>query len=217
MRRNDLKAGNIVIASITAVLLTASGGSAQHWGGWKAEKSAEKQEKKRQEIDAIAKETLAKLFVENPEAESLFGLSYGWAVFDSHQTKFMVSGGGGDGVAVERNSGKRTYMKTASLGVGVGFGVQFYQVVFLFETAEVMENFVENGWEVAGGANAVAGDEGANLQVTATDTDQVAAGANASGGFASGIAVFQFTEKGYMLQADIAGTKYWKDKKLNQL
>jgi hypothetical protein len=48
----------------------------------------------------------------------------------------------------------------------------------------------------------------------ATDTDQIAAGANASAGYADGIAVFQFTEKGYMLQADIS-TKYWKDKKLN--
>jgi hypothetical protein len=33
--------------------------------------------------------------------------------------------------------------------VGIGLGIQFYQVVFLFETAEVMRNFVENGWEVA--------------------------------------------------------------------
>ncbi len=128
----------------------------------------------------------------------------------------MLSGGGGSGVALERESGKRTYMKTASLGVGIGLGIQFYQVVFLFETEEVMTNFVDVGWEVAAGANAVAGEDGGNLQATATDTDQIAAGANASGGFASGIAVFQFTEKGYILQADISGTKYWQDDKLNK-
>jgi lipid-binding SYLF domain-containing protein len=189
------------------VSLLASPGGA----GWRSKKSDEKRKK----IDAVAEETMAKLFEVNPEAKDLYDTAYGWAVFDSRQTKLLVSGGGGVGVAVEPTAGKRTYMRTASIGVGIGLGIQFYQVVFLFETAEVMRNFVENGWEVGGGANAVAGDEGTNLHVTATDTDQIAAGANASAGYADGIAVFQFTEKGYMLQADISGTKYWKDKKLN--
>ena len=208
MTRNNFKTARIAIALIMAALLASPGGAA----GWKKKKAKEK----RAEIDAIAVETLAKLFEVNPDAKELYELAYGHAVFDSHQTKLMVAGGGGDGVAIERESGKRTYMKTASLGVGIGFGIQFYQVVFLFETEEVMRNFVDVGWEVAAGANAAAGEEGGNLQATATDTDQIAAGANASGGFASGIAVYQFTEKGYILQADISGTKYWKDKKLNK-
>jgi len=198
----------MAVALIVALMLAVPASA-----GWKSKKS---NKKKRQEIDTVAEETMARLFAENPDAEDLHDTAHGWAVFDARQTKLMLSGGGGVGVAVERASGKRTYMKTASVGVGIGLGIQLYQVVFLFETAEVMENFVENGWEVGGGANAVAGDEGQNLQVTATETDQIAAGANASAAFAAGIAVFQFTEKGYMLQADVSGTKYWQDDKLNE-
>ena len=39
--------------------------------------------------------------------------------------------------------------------------------------------------------------------------------AEAGTGFVDGIAIYQITESGLMAQADIAGTKYWKDKKLN--
>ena len=34
-------------------------------------------------------------------------------------------------------------------------------------------------------------------------------------GFVNGIAIYQMTEKGLMANADIAGTKYWKNDKLN--
>ena len=205
---NKPKITRIALALIVASLLAAPS-----WGGaWKSKDM----EERRQKIDAVAEETMAKLFEANPEAKDLHDMGFGWAVFDARQTKLMIAGGGGVGVAVDRASGKRTYMRTASVGVGIGLGIQLYQVVFLFETAETMENFVENGWEVSGGANAVAGEEGGNLHLTATDTDQISAGANANASFANGIAVFQFTEKGYMLQADISGTKYWKDKKLNK-
>jgi lipid-binding SYLF domain-containing protein len=133
------KISRIALSLIMVSLLAVPGGA-----GWRSKKSDEKREK----IDAVAEETVAKLFEVNPKAKDLYDTAYGWAVFDSHQTKLLVSGGGGVGVAVEPTSGKRTYMRTASLGVGIGLGIQFYQVVFLFETAEVMRNFVENGWEV---------------------------------------------------------------------
>jgi hypothetical protein len=33
--------------------------------------------------------------------------------------------------------------------------------------------------------------------------------------FVNGLAVYQLTESGLMANADIAGTKYWQNKKLN--
>ncbi len=32
----------------------------------------------------------------------------------------------------------------------------------------------------------------------------------------NGLAVYQITDKGLMLNADISGTKFWKDKNLNK-
>ena len=39
---------------------------------------------------------------------------------------------------------------------------------------------------------------------------------NAETTFRNGLAVYQLTGTGLMLQADIAGTKYWKNRKLNR-
>jgi hypothetical protein len=41
-------------------------------------------------------------------------------------------------------------------------------------------------------------------------------GGGASSGFNNGMAIYQVTDKGLMLQADISGTKYWKNGKLNR-
>ncbi len=79
-------------------------------------------------------------------------------------------------------------------------GAQKYQVVFFFENKKVFDNFVDKGWQADANANAVA----------------ETAGANAEAAFKNGIAVYQITQAGLMLQADIAGTKYWKNKKLNK-
>ena len=76
---------------------------------------------------------------------------------------------------------------------------QKYQVVFLFQNRETFDKFINKGWEADANANAVAGTAGANAEAT----------------FRDGVALYQITQAGLMLQADIAGTKYWKDKKLN--
>ncbi len=163
---------------------------------WKSMKQGAKAAK----IDETADETLQQLFSERAKAKDLFNRSYGWAVFDNLKLAFGVSGGGGNGVAVERKTGKRTYMKMGTGGVGVGLGVNKYQVVFLMEDRQTFDNFVNKGWQADAGATAAAG----------------TAAAEAKADFVNGLAIYQLTEKGLMLNADIAGTKYWKNKKLNQ-
>ena len=158
-----------------------------------------KQEAKATKIDETSDEVLQQLFSENPKSKELYARSYGWAAFDNLKLAFGFSGGGGNGVAVENNTGKRTYMKMGTAGVGVGLGINKYQVVFLMEDAQTFNNFVEKGWQADAGATAAAGKSAAEVK-----TD-----------FVNGLAIYQLTETGLMLNADIAGTKYWKNKKLN--
>ena len=154
---------------------------------------------KRAQIDTMAQEALDTLFAGNPDAKALHEKSYGWAVFDNLKVAFLVSGGAGSGVAVQKD-GARTYMKMGTGGVGLGLGGQKYQVIFLFENAEVFDNFVNKGWKAETGAQAAAGTEGANVGAT----------------FTEGLAIYQITEKGLMASADVSGTKYWKNEKLNK-
>jgi lipid-binding SYLF domain-containing protein len=158
-----------------------------------------KPDRSRQEIDDMAFDTLNRLFAVNPEAKTLFDKSHGYAVFDTRKMSFIVTTGFGAGVAVNRANGKSTYMKMGTGGVNVGMGAQLYQVVFLFETDSKFNEFVNEGWDAGAGGSAAVWDEGANLGAT----------------FKNGLAIYQLTDKGLMLAADLTGTKYWKDDELN--
>ncbi len=154
---------------------------------------------KREKIDSIAKETLNELYDKEPVAKKMYDKAYGYAVFDNVKISLMISGGGGRGVAVRKSNGNKTYMNMGTVGLNIGLGGQKYQIVFFFETEERFNEFVNKGWEADASANAVAGPLGANAEAT----------------FRNGMAFYQITQGGLMLQADIAGTKYWKNKRLN--
>ena len=153
-------------------------------------------EEKRARISEMADATIQELLADSPGATELFGKAYGYAVFDNLKLSLMISGGGGQGVAINRSSGARIYMKMGTVGLNIGLGGQKYQLVFLFQDSKRFNDFVEHGWQADAQANAVAGTEGASAGTT----------------FKNGMAVYQITEAGLMLQADIAGTKYWKSK-----
>ncbi len=153
----------------------------------------------KQRLDSDNKDITAKLFEKSKDAKELYNKSYGYATFTATKVTFGASGGGGRGVAIEKKSGKRTYMKMATGGVGLGIGAQRTEYVFLFENKEVFDKFVQKGWQAGASASAAAGTEGANKAV----------------GFKDGIAVFQFTKAGLVASADVSGTKYWKDDQLN--
>jgi lipid-binding SYLF domain-containing protein len=154
---------------------------------------------KRAKIDETAQQALDELFTKSVKAETLFEKAYGWAVFDNLKLALIVSGGGGNGVAVDKGTGDRTYMKMGTAGIGLGIGGQTYQVIMFFQDKGTFVNFVENGWQADAGVTAAAGTEGVNP----------------STGFVNGLAIFKVTDTGLMANADVAGTKYWKNKKLN--
>jgi len=154
---------------------------------------------KRAKLDEMAQQALDELFTKSVKAETLFEKAYGYAVFDNLKLALIVSGGGGNGVAVDKDTGDRTYMKMGTAGIGLGLGGQTYQVIMFFQDKGTFVNFVENGWQADAGVTAAAGTEGVNPSV----------------GFVNGLAIFKITDTGLMANADVAGTKYWKNKKLN--
>ena len=149
---------------------------------------------KRAKIDARSNEILEQVLGESPRANELYQKAMGYAVFSNTKAALGVSGGGGSGVAVDKASGARTYMKMGAAGVGFGIGVKKYQVIMLFENEKVFRNFAEKGWQADTQAGAAAGTKGAAAKTT----------------FHDGMAVFVRTKKGLMASADVSGTKYWK-------
>jgi lipid-binding SYLF domain-containing protein len=162
--------------------------------------AGEKAQDKRLAIDTMAEQTLDKLFAEYTGASAIYDKAFGYAVFDSIKIAIGISGGGGVGVAVDKPSGKRTYMKMGTAGIGLGLGGKSFQIVLMFETDKAFRNFVEHGWQAEATAGAAAG----------------TAGKDVDSSFIHGVAIFQLTNKGLIAQADVSGTKFWKTKKLNK-
>ena len=153
----------------------------------------------RAKIDETAAATIARLLSESAAAKKLYGVSYGYAVFDTRKLSIMITTGFGSGVAVEKPSKQRTYMRMATGGINLGVGGQLFQLVILFENRESFRRFVDEGWEAGAEANATFG------EMTAAVTPR----------FVEGMAVYQLTEAGVMLDINFTGTKYWKYDELN--
>ncbi|MCF8002935.1 MAG: hypothetical protein K9L32_01790 [Chromatiaceae bacterium] len=68
-------------------------------------------EETRAKLDALTEETLEQLFAKEPAAKKLFEESAGYAVFVSRQVEMLVAAGYGRGVALDRETDQRTYMK----------------------------------------------------------------------------------------------------------
>ena len=156
------------------------------------------------DIDRMAQSTLETLYAQKPSAARAVREAAGYAVFSDISTKiFVAGGGGGKGVAVDNRSGAKTYMLMATISAGLGLGVSKSHLVWVFETREAFENFVNTGIEL--GANA-------NLTVNPGAGGGLYDGAVEA---APGAWLYQLSDAGLAAELTVQGTKYFKDPNLN--
>jgi len=179
------------LAMGACLLMPATAGAAT-----KAEQQAE--------VRKMEQETLARLYKAAPGAKSAVEKAAGHAVFSNFGMKILVAGGGsGEGVAVDHASKTATFMKMAEIQAGLGIGVKKFRVVFVFESKQALDAFVNSGWEFGGQASAAAksGDKGSAYQGAAS--------------VSPGVWMYQLTDTGLAAEITAKGTKYYKDDKLN--
>jgi len=221
----------ILCLALTLALATG----AQAWPfGPKGDSNAEKKANIRKQRD----EMLAQLYTSNPDMKKVLKQATGYATFKQVNVNLLLlATGNGYGAVMDNKTKKETFMRMGSLGGGIGAGVKDVRVIFVFHDAKVMQQFIEEGWQFGGQADAAAKYEntGASAEqnvkgnvnftdgtVSAGSSTSVAAGTDkhdATGAQLAtrgGMEVYQFTESGVALQATVSGTKYWKDSKLNQ-
>lgn len=161
--------------------------------------------KERKEIQSMRKEALKELYKLSPEAKTEIANSNGYAVFgNTGMNLLLVSTNRGSGIAHNNSSGKETYMKVISGGVGVGLGAKKYFAIFIFSSNKAFENFVEQGWAAETQADAAAQSD--------TQGGSVSMGMS----IAPDVMLYQVTDVGIAAQATIQGTKYYKDDDLNE-
>ena len=175
-------------------------------GQSKEDKAKAKAEKERQEIRKNAKDILARLYKAQPSAKTVIEKAAGYAVFSNFGMKIFVAGSGkGAGVAVDNKTKKETFMDMFELQAGLGFGVKKFSVIWVFETPETLDKFVNSGWELGGQTSvaAKAGEKGGSMQGAMS--------------VSPGVWLYQMTDKGLALELTAKGTKYSKDDDLNKL
>ncbi|WP_170782478.1 hypothetical protein [Ruegeria lacuscaerulensis] len=159
-------------------------------------------EETRAKLDVMADEVLTQLLAQNPEADALYQLSAGYAVFDSRKvTVFPVSAGYGRGVAVSKATKQHVYMNMGTGGVGAALGIGGFEskFVILFETQADLDKFITQGFEATAEAGTMQGDERTDDAIRFTD----------------GRSFFMLDKKGWRVSAGATGTKYWKSPELN--
>ena len=162
-----------------------------------------KAEKRRDKILEMREEVLEMLYEQSPRYKRTISNAEGYAVFSNIGVNIIfASFAGGMGV-VEDEHGKRTYMKMASAGLGLGLGIKDFRGIFIFHDEDKMKSFIEKGWDFSAQADAAAksDEKGGQYAAAANITD--------------GVEIIQITENGLALQATLQGTKYWRDKDLN--
>jgi len=156
------------------------------------------------EIRKMAKETLAKLYKEQPAAKKVISKSAGYAVFSNFGMKiFFVGSGTGKGLVIDKATKKETFMKMIEGQVGLGLGVKKFRQVWVFKSKKALNDFINSGWEFGGQGTAAAktGEKGGDMAgAISVDVD---------------IALYQLTDDGLELAITGKGTKYYKDDDLN--
>ena len=102
-------------------------------------------------------ETLAKLHKTKPETRGMIKKAAGYGVFSNISSYLLLlSTGSGYGIVHNNSTGKKTYMKMAHVGAGLGLGIKDFRIVFIFRNKGALNHFINKGWEFGGQADAAA-------------------------------------------------------------
>jgi lipid-binding SYLF domain-containing protein len=160
--------------------------------------------KEQAEVRKAANDAMAAVYKAAPAARKAVESSAGYAAFSNFGMKILVAGSGtGKGIAVNNKTKTTTYMKMAELQAGLGFGVKKFSLLWVFETADALDKFVNSGWEIGAQATASAksGDKGASYQGAVS--------------VSPGVWLYQVSGNSLAVELTAKGTKYYKDSDLN--
>ncbi len=100
-----LRVTAIMLTAFALLISTPTLSAQEADADWKSLKT----ESKRVKIDEMSAAAIETVMNGNWKAEELFETAYGWAAFDNLKIAFLLSGGGGNGVAIKKESGE-TYL-----------------------------------------------------------------------------------------------------------
>ena len=160
-------------------------------------------EKNRAEVRKIAQQALDEFYKARPSLKADVARAPGYAVFTTYGLSFIFGGQVGKGLVHNNRTDKETFMDMVQASAGLQAGLAESRILIVFNTAQAMSEFSERGFELTGAATAGAG--------VSTDTASATAGAS----MINNSPYYILTKTGLQAGGAFAGTKFFKDKKLN--
>ena len=106
----------------------------------------------------MAATAIAGLIEQDPALQQKLDASLGYAVTNMKVTKVPIVGaGGGEGVYLNKKTGKRTYFTVSRFDIGGGWGARSYKGLLVMTSQEVLDRFDGGTWEFKAGVEAYAG------------------------------------------------------------
>lgn len=193
---------SMLFAALAVPLLSACAGNVRPTAPGESPQVAV--EEARQEVRTVAANTLQTLYATQPAARGVVAKSAGYAVFSNFGMKILIAGGGtGEGLAVNNKTKQEIFMRMAEVQAGLGFGVKKFRLVWVFETQQAFDSFVDSGYQF-GGQTALSAKAGG-----------VGAGVTGAASVSPGVWVYQITDDGVAVELTVKGTKYYRDNELN--
>lgn len=139
----------------------------------------------REQRDTMADQALAAMIKQNPALKESVDAAPAYMIVDMKLTKVPIVGAGaGQGVFINKQSGKRTYVDVKRLDLGGGVGARVFKIMLVFEDEAIVPKWENGTWEFQAGVEASAGDmaaEGASGDDTGFSMHTLAeAGASAT-------------------------------------
>ena len=166
--------------------------------------ASDSKEQEREDVRAMARNALERLYREQPEAKGVIEKAAGYAVFNNRGVKILVAGGGkGEGIALDNRTRKEVFMKMVEAQAGLGVGIKKFYLIWVFETPSTLDRFIQQGWELGGQAGFTARASG------------VGGGFAGAASVKPGACLNQLTDDGLTAEITVKGSKYYKDDDLN--
>jgi len=188
-----MKALRILLSAV--LLLSFAGGNSF---------AADDKAKKQAEIRKVTQASLQKFYKSDPTLKRKVAKAPGYGVFTTYGLSFIFGGAGGKGLVHERAKKRDTFMSMAQASAGIQIGASESETLIIFNSAKSMHDFIDSGWELAGGGGATAGADGKGSAGSASSVNVV-----------TGAEYYTLTKNGLQAGGALAGTKFWKDEELN--
>lgn len=161
-------------------------------------------DRQRAKLNEMSEKVLDRMYQKYPDSKSAVDSSYAYCTISASAVKFGLFGDDhGRGVAVNKETGQKIYVKMKEVTVGLNIGAKEYDLLFVITNKEAWDRFISGNIKFGS-------------EVSAQASDGVSGGTFADAQIvAKGVWVYQLDKKGLAVEFSLKGARISPYRTLN--